>query len=221
MTEGILAYHGIIELVHWEETSNMGCRIKVALKSRDELAYFDKLTKRSKKHAGQRFGCVWQDRDGNPVDTGMPAELWFYGASWSHSSGAAVMFSVHPGEFAAVKAMRTRDSSDHSVDVIYMALVELDEDDRPIDQTQRGKVESHVKGGANSKNAGMLCQDPEFQRFVAGADPSIKATEEYAAKFVRTICGVESRAELDHDREALLRYHALKSDFIRWAGPDL
>lgn len=57
------------------------------------------------------------------------------------------------------------------------------------------------KGGALARLAGQLCQQQRFQRF---ADVS---NAEEAADWIRHLCGVESRAELDHNPAAAKRFH--------------
>lgn len=77
------------------------------------------------------------------------------------------------------------------------------------------------KGGELAKLAGMLCDDERFQAWIAGlADPDDLAVKvnrdgscdgltaaEQAAHLVRHICGVKSRAELDHNHEAAVKFH--------------
>lgn len=47
----------------------------------------------------------------------------------------------------------------------------------------------------------LRCREPEFQRFLG------VSREDEAAEKVRSICGVESRAELDTNAEAAARLH--------------
>uniref|UniRef100_UPI0033409891 hypothetical protein n=1 Tax=Castellaniella defragrans TaxID=75697 RepID=UPI0033409891 len=65
------------------------------------------------------------------------------------------------------------------------------------------------KGGDLARLAGQLCQSPEFQRWcgVESADA--------AAEFIRKTCGVDSRADLDHDLEAAARFHErVRKEFL-------
>lgn len=69
------------------------------------------------------------------------------------------------------------------------------------------------KGGELARLAGILCSDPDFQLWIeeqqSALPPNIGGTEgaERAAVIVRHVCGVESRAALDHNREAAIRFH--------------
>lgn len=58
------------------------------------------------------------------------------------------------------------------------------------------------KGGDLARLAGQLCNNPRFQEFL-----NVNNAEE-AARFIRTECGIVSRAELDHDLDAQDIFHA-------------
>lgn len=54
------------------------------------------------------------------------------------------------------------------------------------------------KGGPLARWAAMRCQEPEFRAWMAKQFPSNAcSTPDDAAQAIRTICGVDSRAELD------------------------
>ncbi len=60
-----------------------------------------------------------------------------------------------------------------------------------------------MKGGRLARLAGQLCQRQDFQAFA-----SARSADE-AAAFIRRVCRVESRAQLDHDQQARDRFHEL------------
>lgn len=71
-----------------------------------------------------------------------------------------------------------------------------------------------AKGGKLAKLAGMLCADADFQAWIEAGNrqlaeraPFELSGADLAAHLVRSICGVESRAELDHNPEAARRFH--------------
>lgn len=72
-----------------------------------------------------------------------------------------------------------------------------------------------VVGGWHSNQAGILCRDSDFQSWIAHRlnIPAKEATETVAAKWLRTNCGVESRAELDGNDVALGRYRQVMAAF--------
>lgn len=64
------------------------------------------------------------------------------------------------------------------------------------------------RGGALAKLAGMLCQQPEFWRFLGSQfEQDAPEDAEQAAALLREVCGIESRAELDHNEEAARFFH--------------
>lgn len=219
-TADLIAYQGLIELLHWEHTSNSGTRIKLALMGLDELDHFERATKRTKRRAGQRYMAVWQSAEGVALEQ-MPSELWFAGASWNHSAGAVVVFTINPEDLDVFMGMTARDSgtAEHG-SRLYMALVELDADEEPVNQRQRDLVEAlrpePVKGGPISKNAGMICQDQQFQRFLQAKFQTKCQDAETAGDLVRQYCQIDSRAMLDHDPGAREHYEELKREFVRW-----
>ena len=103
----------------------------------------------------------------------------------------------------------------------YMTLVELGDDERPVDQAKRRQMEEATKGGALSKHAARLCRDSEFQRWIAEAEgmDCADVDERFAAEWVRGTCEVDTRAKLDHDARAAQRYENLvRRPFVEWLG---
>jgi hypothetical protein len=76
-------------------------------------------------------------------------------------------------------------------------------------------VEGAAKGGELSKLAGILCNDPDFLPWLERRMPPEKLPAalggeegaERAAVIVRHLCGVKSRAELDHNSKAAVIFH--------------
>lgn len=79
--------------------------------------------------------------------------------------------------------------------------------------------EEKPKGGALAKLAGILCRDPEFGRFLSERTPScapVLHTED-AAKTIYAVCGIESRAELDHNPAAAEMFHnEFRLPYLAW-----
>lgn len=71
-----------------------------------------------------------------------------------------------------------------------------------------------------AQQAGILCNDPKFQEYVGrhclrlGWDVSPGA----AAQYLRDICRVTSRRDLNASDGARQRFEALRTDFDAWAG---
>jgi len=67
------------------------------------------------------------------------------------------------------------------------------------------------KGGPLARLAGRLCQDAEFLFWadVGGEDD--------AAAWIRNLCGIQSRSELDHDKRAAEIFHReVRKPFLEW-----
>jgi hypothetical protein len=195
-----LAYHGPVRLLSWSESSAQEFKFKLELlDGRNALAHFENVTRRSGKRAGQRYRAVWQSDEGKEIAG--PAELWFCGADWSHQSGATLRFTVHPEDVAWVRAQPTLDV-DELAPKVYLGLVQLDVDDRPIDPEKAARAQwaEGLTGGPKSKNVARLCQDREFQAFV-GVRMNLNrpATLEEADDWVKRMCDIPSKKCLDHD----------------------
>lgn len=63
------------------------------------------------------------------------------------------------------------------------------------------------KGGPLAKLAGMWAADPEFWAWLGTVHTSNHWDGDTAAEYIRGVCGVESRAELDHDEDAATFFH--------------
>lgn len=87
----------------------------------------------------------------------------------------------------------------------------------------RARVPSTVlKGAALSRAAAMMCNGAKFQRWVVsriGAAPQGVSPNQLAAQYVRDMCGIASRAELDHNAKAATLFHeAVRKPFLKWSG---
>jgi hypothetical protein len=78
------------------------------------------------------------------------------------------------------------------------------------------------KGAALSRAAAMMCNGAKFQRWVVsriGAAPDGVSASQHAAQYVRDICGITSRAQLDHNAKAASLFHeAVRKPFVKWSG---
>lgn len=78
------------------------------------------------------------------------------------------------------------------------------------------------KGAALSRAAAMMCNGERFQRWVVarvGAAPEGVSASQHAAQYVRKICGITSRAQLDHNAQAASLFHeVVRKPFLKWSG---
>lgn len=70
-----------------------------------------------------------------------------------------------------------------------------------------------MRGGQSLAHlAGALCGNPRFQAYVGACDA------ESAAEYIRRVCGVASRRDLDSDARAAERFHELRRRFVYGEG---
>lgn len=110
-----------------------------------------------------------------------------------------------PGTPAAIAALA----------VGYMSKNDGDIDTSPerVQKTAES-VHDKPKGGPLSKLAAMWCGDPEFWAWINGMEGMEESTWEIttsddASSWVRSMCEITSRAELDHDGIAAEKFHRL------------
>lgn len=74
------------------------------------------------------------------------------------------------------------------------------------------------KGGHLAVLAGRWCASPFFWKFLDGNGwPTSNASD--AANHVRNYCGVDSRAELDHNAKAASVFHAdIRLPYMKWCA---
>jgi len=85
------------------------------------------------------------------------------------------------------------------------------------DFEQQAPAQEKAKGGPLARLAGQMCQNPEFQAFAVPYMTSSQNAEDLAADWLRTTCGIESRAELDHNPQAAACFHdKVRKPFLEW-----
>jgi len=73
------------------------------------------------------------------------------------------------------------------------------------------------KVGPLAKLAGIWCADPEFWAWLKSEHPHQEWNAETSAEYIRGLCGIESRAELDHDPEAEALFHTyIRANFSKY-----
>lgn len=71
-----------------------------------------------------------------------------------------------------------------------------------------------------AQQAGILCNDPRFQKFAAMRSGIIDHpfNSSAAAEYLRTCCKITSRSDLNTDEAAHATFQALRTDFDAWTG---
>ena len=147
-------------------------------------------------------------------------EIQLAGWSESHNGGCKVTFWLaQPSDLDAFRAMTVR-KGNVAGQRLACALVEIGDDEMPVQPLA-------AKGGPLARLAGQWCRMPQFVEFIRpiydramGGDGSgwgdVRPDEEfggdtaqYARHCLLLLCGINSRAELDHDERAAEVFHTL------------
>lgn len=114
-----------------------------------------------------------------------------------HAQDAFKLFAA-PGTPAAIAALQAGYLSKNDEKV-----------DTSAERVQKTAETEHEKpkGGPLAKLSGMWANDPEFWGWLTSMFPENTWNADTAAEYIRGLCGVESRSELDHDQEAAAIFH--------------
>lgn len=156
------------------------------------------------------------------IPTVFTGEMQLMNWGESSSNGAWVKFWIAPEDLEAFRHLKCR-SGKIAGHRMMAALAEIGDDEQPVAQPRDADPgsEAQSKGGALAKLAGMFCQQPEFWEFLNTQESEVTyptvGGPDTAAIAVRTICGIESRADLDNLQPAADKFHAqIRLPFMRW-----
>lgn len=99
---------------------------------------------------------------------------------------------------------------------IPIAMARIDPNAKPTDGHRL------LKGGKLAQRAGILCNEKGFQLFIAqhahGMDgkPHEPVSAEDAATYIRALCVLNSRADLDHNHGAAAKFKDLEASYRAW-----
>ena len=92
----------------------------------------------------------------------------------------------------------------------YMVgMARLGDDNQPIESEEQREARRDVI------SAGALCRDTDFQKWLMNNGYCDDLSEDEAAKSLRTLLGVESRAEIKINREAQRKWRIMRNLFIK------
>ena len=223
MGKNIVAWKGDVTLKRAQWDSANGYTVQFALpdpEGADKANPFKRFTKMRKGRVGTRFEAIIFDTSDEP------AQVYNDGAmlkGWTDSNtGQTVSFWL-----ANVEGGDHPMASYKEGEAFAIALVELSEDDTPIDQGKRERAESAAeqlerpkkKGQLVSQGCAMVCGNPKFWDFLnelGGFDPPMVKSTIDAASVVRDLVGVVSRRELDESEEAAEAWHKIRRRFVEW-----
>lgn len=223
MEANVVAYHATVQMheAKWTDKEGSTVTFKLPMTAhnddrRNPFAYF---TKRRKNRAGTRFMMVCVDQKLRPVQEIYKDEVMLCGWNDSQTNGHTV------------KLWLTHDDMGHPFDGyerheperFYISLVELDDDQEPIDQKVRARVEKQGKRPSErvSYVAAMLCKNEGFWSYLREITPHAPGEfDEYTARhWMLAKLQIESRAELDKSEQLADDFHEkIRRPFLTWQG---
>lgn len=216
-TEDIVAYKGDVELeeARWDNSFGMTVKIKLEQRPHELNAAnpFKSFTRMRKDRVGTRFRAVFAASED---DISYNDEVMLKG--WSDgTTGWKLTLWIHANEAGLHPFMDSQKGSTYG-----LVMVELDDDQEPINQVRREIVESSAKYKRKTlaNYAAILCERPEFLRFLT--EKEVLCTTERdqslrAADWVRNICGISSRRELDTNNSAARLFHKnVREPYAQW-----
>ena len=86
----------------------------------------------------------------------------------------------------------------------------------PVDPDAAQKPAEKRKGGKLAQRAGILCGEPSFWMFLNEMGGMSIVDAEEAARALRELCSVKSRAELDHQELAGFEFKRIEDRYRGW-----
>lgn len=213
------AYHARVTMHEAKWTDQEGSTVTFKLPMSEDLENqrnpFHTYTKRRKGRAGTRFMMACVTEQG--VKSVYEDEVMLTGWNDSQTNGHTVKFWLcsdalgHPFE-----------GFDRKKDVFYISLVELDDDNEPINQKMRSKVEASGKRPSERTSyvAAMLCKNEGFWTWARERHRVEVDSEDGARMFMLNLMGLgalESRSILDKNEYQARRFHEIvRKPFVEW-----
>lgn len=120
--------------------------------------------------------------------------------------GLKIVLVVHPNDMSS-------ELFSHPVGARYqVAMVLVDDEGQPVMPKRRTEGERAVS------SAGMLAKEPAFQKWLFADNKISDITEDRAAEYIKTYCGISSRTELKDDDDARRRFDTLRLAFSQSRG---
>ena len=108
-------------------------------------------------------------------------------------------------------------NSNHHRDILrYRRSVEFSSSVDPMSAPERQRLTDMQP----AQQAGILCNDPKFQRFAAVRSglPNHQFNASAAGEYLRGVCQINSRTILNTSKPAQAKFVALRTEFDAWSG---
>ena len=145
-------------------------------------------------------------------------EVMLAGADWSHQNGHSGKFlfggetDLDSNPMAEFTLRRGKKAGTR----FHMILIEIQDDETPVNVTKRDKVEAATQTKptgktAKRRSAAMLCKSPEFHKWLIELGYVKEShSEEFATsiakEYILRCVGISSRKELDNDSALWEKY---------------
>lgn len=150
---------------------------------------------------------------GNPLQSGMWVKFWFDDDSTQHPFDGC-----------------TPRSADSPGDLFDAAFVEIDSDDSLIDEAKRERAERFAQGvqshtlaryaamlGTNELFLQWMSETVTFDQGQSTRTVEWWKTDDHVARWIRWVCKVESRSDLDRNHEAAQLFHQkIREPYNKW-----
>lgn len=222
-----VVWSGELRLLEARWTDKDGHTVKFQLVSPDEEKPnpFKAFTKRRGGKAGTRFHAAFCHVQASTSAVVYDGEVMLAGWGDTSTQGYTVTFWCEPPGDDPEQPGHGRVHPFESfvrTDSFMVALVELDDDNAPVEPKVRERVEKAGKPREPQPQklaavAGMLCNNPDFWSWInTETDGGIMNGEE-AAVWMRAMLGIESRRQLDTDPEVAKAFHeTIRRPFVAW-----
>lgn len=192
-------FNGEVQLAGWIESHTAGAKVTFWLSDPSDLDAFRTTTTRKGNISGQRLAMALveiDDSDGGCADAIIEDEE---DGHVCNDDIAFILDAITIGDGGEYGTPAPRAPID--------AVAEINDKDH------------HPKGGKLSILAAMFGNQPDFHRFVLNQFGEDVQTSAEAAAFIRHVCGVKSRAEIDHDKKAEKLFHEkIRKPYLDFVG---
>lgn len=72
------------------------------------------------------------------------------------------------------------------------------------------------KGGKLAQKAGIICNEGAFAQYLTETQTASASNADECKQAIYTLCGIKSRAELDHNEEAASIFRTLDASYNAW-----
>lgn len=148
-------------------------------------------------------------------------EIVLIGSDWSDFRGYTTKIGMHEADDGGHPLKRF-----HKGTRFHCVLVEIADDEEPIDQIRKRALELELKkagkGGRWSIDSGILCHQVDFHRYLKSVGKVMRHWDKdtrtkMARQFILDTLRIKSRKEIDFDKEKQVEYQNLiLSPYRKW-----